>query len=279
MANNRKSRAPTIVRGPSIKPTPSALGGGGRFSAVNFAVPKNFDFLGYTQKVQIDEDIEETIPSKNCPKPVADFLLDTKNEQPLAGKNPLFYSSQAEVLQSSLKKEENVVMIATETKIYFFEKHKYRLDAAQLITDKTDLIVISSLSEALVIRAHSVEKNKEPLHMLIQTPYRTEFIMFLHEVMRRKFKKQLHINFQNKLKVRKLNKGGREVESKVIDFEQQNKLEKINFANALQKGVLSLYNRKKILKSKKWKDHFCVLTNVGLLQFKSLNVSDGILAL
>lgn len=97
--------------------------------------------------------------------------------------------------------------------------------------------------------------------------------------MRRKFKKQLHINFQNKLKVRKLNKGGREVESKVIDFEQQNKLEKINFANALQKGVLSLYNRKKILKSKKWKDHFCVLTNVGLLQFKSLNVSDGILAL
>ena len=45
---NKKSRAPTMIRGPSIKPTPSVLGGGGRFSTVNFRVPKNFDFLGYT---------------------------------------------------------------------------------------------------------------------------------------------------------------------------------------------------------------------------------------
>ncbi len=79
--------------------------------------------------------------------------------------------------------------------------------------------------------------------------------------------------------MRTIKKGGREVESKVIEFDQLKNLEKVNFANALQKGILSLYNRKKILKSRKWKEHFCVLTNVGLLEFKGTNPSDGVSSL
>ncbi len=42
----RKSRAPTMVRAPSGKP--SVIGAGGRFSTLNFSIPKNFDFLGFT---------------------------------------------------------------------------------------------------------------------------------------------------------------------------------------------------------------------------------------
>ena len=283
-SRTRTSRAPTMVArrtttaggvGGGVKPS---LLGGGRFSNINFAVPKNFDFLGYSQKVRMtpDADEETLVVSKSCPKSIAEAIYE------LRGADALLFTAQAEIMNSSMKKEENVTMVATGSKIFYFEAHssKHRQEAVQLVTSETNLIVISNLSEALVIRAHRPERPADTFHIFLQTPYRTEFIIFLHEVLRRRHEARLTVHFQNKIVVKKVGPRGREVGARVIDFENQQQqsaqLERVNFANALQKGVLTQYYRKKYLKSKKWKEHFCVLTNVGLLQYKGLNVSDGI---
>ncbi len=60
------------------------------------------------------------MPSKSCPKPIAEVLQDWEEDDTIYTKNPLFLSTYAEVIKSNLKKEEDVILVATESKIYFF---------------------------------------------------------------------------------------------------------------------------------------------------------------
>ena len=64
----------------------------------------------------------------------------------------------------------------------------------------------------------------------------------------------------------------------MINFENT-KLAKFHFLNALQKGFLEIFRKKKLFKSAKWKEHFCVLSNVGILKFQSATTAEDNLSL
>ena len=101
-------------------------------------------------------------------------------------------------------------MVATGSKIYYFEAHsnRQRQEVVQLISSETNLIVISNLLEALVIRAHLSERPTDthvPHLPADALPHaRSSSSSCTHEVLRRRHEAHLTVHFQNKIVVKRL---------------------------------------------------------------------------